>query len=265
MRIKRWDEVCSTGDTDDIVASLAYWHLTQVPASELRASVVVAVFNRNYDWLCELEVRPDGFDLDQYRHYSQVLAFFKKRQDICLTGVDRDQVARQKWRDAECACRETNTIFKAMHRGEFFFSSRVNAILYRAQRKIAYVLGDVPSLAELPIRFGPGATTQVKKRDACARVKLGAGFQCSEDLIPVLPDLFDQVPGWFTPDQTLAEVDIVYSRVAFVPKTAKTDRFARGRIVFGLRPDLGNLVGRPKVPLGSPDHSLGRVGVPNRL
>ena len=33
----------------------------------------------------------------------------------------------------------------------------------------------------------------------------------------------------------------------------------------GLHPDLGNLVGQPKVLLCSPDHSLGRVGVPNRL
>ena len=37
-------------------------------------------------------------------------------------------------------------------------------------------------------------------------------------------------------------------------------RFARGRIVLGLSPDL-----RPKAPPGSTVHSPSRVGVPNRL
>jgi hypothetical protein len=44
-----------------------------------------------------------------------------------------------------------------------------------------------------------------------------------------------------------------------------TSCHARGRIVFGLRPALGNLAVWPKAPFGSPDHSPGRVGVPNRL
>jgi hypothetical protein len=40
---------------------------------------------------------------------------------------------------------------------------------------------------------------------------------------------------------------------------------ARGRIAFGLRPDLLNLAGQPKVLLGSPDNSLGRVRGPKGL
>jgi hypothetical protein len=101
-----------------------------------------------------------------------------------------------KFREAESACRETNLMFRAFDQGRFQFFPWVDSVLHRAQLKIQRVLGKVPSLERLGYRFGPGATTLTKKRNASAREKLRAGFACSEELLPIASAILQEFPSF---------------------------------------------------------------------
>jgi len=159
---------------------------------------------------------------------AQVIALFSKRADIDL-GIDRERVAYDKFMESERLCAETNTIFRLWSAGKFQFSRDVERVLFYAQRKISNCLGDVPSLGALKGRFGPGATTQVKKRIASPRRKLSQKFACSEEFCPLLQTALAELPGWvgFTvdsPDTVVVPVEIHSGNLHFVPKNAKTDR-----------------------------------------
>lgn len=113
----------------------------------------------------------------------QCLAFFKKRLDIVLPGVDPEAAALAKFREAEEVCRVTNECFRAWRQGRFQFRPRVEAVLHAAQRKIAKLLGDAPSLSDIRPRFGPGANTQVQKKNACPVTKLEHVPSCSANFV----------------------------------------------------------------------------------
>jgi len=151
----------------------------------------------------------------------QCLSLFQKREDIDI-GFDRKRVATEKFIAAEQLCRETNSHFQAWSQGRLQFPPRIDGILHAAQYKITKLLGEVPSLDTIRLRFGPGATTATPKKNACPVVKLKSGIQCSTNF-PL-----DVIPGNFNPatyeDRDDIEVGIHLSKVEFVPKNAKTYR-----------------------------------------
>lgn len=160
----------------------------------------------------------------------QIQACFQKRDDLDL-GIDRLEVAFQNFLASETLCFETNTFFKALHRGSCQTSHDVNAWLFYAQRKIADILGEVPPLEQLRFRFGPGSTTARKLRDSHPRYKLGDRLACSGDLTPILQHLLEQVPSLSAWDlqtsdeeKALVDVEIHDAKLAFVPKNYKTFR-----------------------------------------
>jgi len=157
----------------------------------------------------------------------QVLAFYQKREDLDI-GIDKEAAAYGTFLAAESHCLETNAVFRAHSYGRFQFRPRVERILHGASRKITNVLGDVPSLESLRLRFGPGATTQVQKKNASQRRKLGKPFCCSEDLVPIVQSLLEEVPAWIgfdaDSDAKIVPVEIHQGKIVFVPKNAKTYR-----------------------------------------
>jgi hypothetical protein len=235
MRFTRWDEVFDERNTHETVSELVTWHLSQIKAPSVRERLSGVLVSGDLA-ICKFD--PDYATLDQpgdAYHLRQVLGFFQKRRDLDL-GVDRTAVALQKFRESEQKCLETNRIFKNWSSGNFQFFPDVESVFHRAQRIIASILGDVPSLESLKIGFGPGATTQTKRKISSARSKLSQKFCCSEDLVPMLPELLEQMPAWL-PDgdhfdissdslveKALVDVDIHPCRLNFVPKNAKTDR-----------------------------------------
>ena len=248
-QITSWDASLSTEDTNVFLRKLALAHLAEVANSDENsyAWIIRNCFDRDdYRSLCELDLdyqRISG-PLDAY-NLRQALAFFQKRPDLDL-GIDRSAVALAKFQEAEALCAETNHIFRQWSRGKFQFSPGVEGILHAAQRKIAKVLGDVPRLSELKPRFGPGATTAVKRKDANPRNKLGAGFQCSFELLPVVHECLAEMPGWWNHEDLpsrsdalgeLVSLDVTpcHGKLAFVPKNAKTDRS------IGVEPQLNTM------------------------
>lgn len=229
MRFTRWDQSSNTEFSNEVLFLLSRWHLDQCKSGEKQVDDIRRLVElKDVKSLCLFELSYEGLSAFEFRHLRQVLAFFQKRADIDI-GVDPKLVAWETAQMAEAKCKETNEIFRKYFRGGFYFPLDVESVLYRAQRKISTILGDLPSLDALHLRFGPGATTQVKKKDASVRRKLAQVFACSEEATQILPDLLAEVPLWSQcastePRGTTVDVAIHRGRIDFVRKSAKTDR-----------------------------------------
>jgi len=165
-------------------------------------------------------------------HLQQVVAFFKKRKDIDV-GVDKEQAAWKAFEESEVACRESNRIFRSREQGEIVFRPVVERVLSRASRKILQILGPEgpPSLNDVKVRFGKGATTRTPKRIASARRKLREGLTCGEGFLSAVQAAIWEIPGWYNHrfddgsiDSALLTVYVDDGRLEFVPKNCKTHR-----------------------------------------
>ncbi|UUW21366.1 MAG: RNA replicase beta chain [Sanya fiers-like virus 36] len=215
-----WVNPVTTEETNDILFDLASVHAGRIRHEATRQHLVACIARRDYRLLCDFD--PPYPELSPWDaiNVRQILAFFSKRGDIDL-GIDRRRVAERKFIEAESLCRETNVIFDKRARGEFSFPPRVEAVLFSAQRKMAHLLGDVPTLAQLKLRFGPGATTRTPRRNANVVSKLRALLVASEDIGEHLQELLAELPHLADP---VAQVTLEPGRLDFVPKNAKTDR-----------------------------------------
>lgn len=226
MRFSRWDQEASTADSNAFLLGLALRHANEISDAQQREHLIACITRNDVLSLCDLDFAYTTLSPSDSLHTRQIGAFFSKRADLDL-GVNRREAAERKFIDAEELCRQTNTVFRKRARGEFLFSPRVESVLFRAQRKVAFILGDVPNLSDLQFRFGPGATTQVPKRTASTRRKLGEVYACSEDFVEFLPEFLGEFPHWTamqTGDGPKTPVEIHDGRLVFVPKTAKVDR-----------------------------------------
>lgn len=228
-----WDQEYSPADSIELLQVLARKHSRLAVKLDSRgsaASIDCAVRLRNYSWLCQHDtLYMDDQDPQSLYHQRQALGFFSKNPTLDI-GIDRDSVAHAKFVESELRCRETNEIFSLWAKGRFQFPPAVESQFFLAQRKIAKVLGSVPALENVGLRFGPGSTTLTKKRMANHREKFHAGLACSEELIPILRDVLDELPVWreFLQEELHSAeclpVRVDTGKVTFVPKSAKTNR-----------------------------------------
>jgi len=232
MSIRHWTRALPTGETNELLKELALYHIRRISAETVRERLTSCITSNDFLGLCDFD--PPYSQLTAYDaiNVRQALAFFQKRRDLDV-GINKRDAAVKKFFEADKLCFETNEIFRLRSRGLFSFSPRVESILYMAQRKIALILGDLPNLEDLKFRFGPGATTQVKKKNASSLRKLSTPFACSEDAVPCIGDVLSEMPSWvFTEDESLdsavtvkdVPVEIHPGRLDFVPKSYKTDR-----------------------------------------
>jgi len=201
---KSWDSYLSTKETNDLLTEIAWKHLDtvqEIDRNDQWSLVRDMLRARDYSGLSQLELNVRALSADACAHLSQVLAFWKKRQDLDL-GVDRKAVAYAKFEASELACASTNSLFRRWKSGDFIFPPTVERVLHAAQRKISHVLGVCPELEQFKVRFGPGSTTQVQKRKACSKVKLSQRPACSEDLQPLLVRLLEMVPAYVFPHES---------------------------------------------------------------
>lgn len=232
MRVfTRWDEVSTSCETDELLSKLALVHLNRICDPVLKmevGSLLQPVLDLK--GLCAYEVDYTAISTSDALNLRQILAFYSKRSDIDL-GVSRLETAVRTFIDSEDLCRETNDILRQRKLGKFLFLPGVESLLFKAQHKIAKILGDVPSLTDLSIRFGPGATTQVKRRKSHPRRKLSVSFACSEDMVETVGRCLEEMPSWVFDEQSDSDLDskkvsvhIHDGNLVFVPKNAKTHR-----------------------------------------
>lgn len=230
-QLQRWDEAFSTGETNEILLSISRLFAKEVSDGSLREFVTSLIDSNDILGLCSLEIDYTSISVIDAIHVRQISALFSKREDLDL-GIDKERVALDAFLAAEQLCRETNNIFRLRIARGFNFPRGVEPVLHLAQRKISEILGSLPSIEQLRLRFGPGATTSVKKKNACPRIKLGSPFACSEGLLPHIDSVLSQMPGWLEHLQsndgesfwTDARVEIHTGKVGFVPKSWKTYR-----------------------------------------
>lgn len=235
MVLNRWDSMYSTEESNKILTALALLHLAQVSkACGLGPILTDYLLSGKHAELCGFELLyTETLTTSDALHIRQALAFFQKREDLDI-GIDKEAAARKKFIASEGECLRTNRRFKSWASGDHKFSPDAERAFARAQRKIADTLGPLPSFEILLPHFGKGATTQVNKRDATPRRKLGEALCCSEDLIPLLPVLLREVTPWVLNqpgvasdeerDSAKATVSIESGHLSFVPKNAKTYR-----------------------------------------
>jgi len=226
-----WDEEFSYDSSIEILSDLASSHCHE--SGEVGRYVLELIRSRSFSTLCEYEPDYSGrLSASCLRDLRQALAYFQKLEPLEI-GADKESVARTKFYRTEIECLKTNHIFRSWAHGEFQFTRDVEQILYVAQQKIALCLGSVPSLSELDFCFGPGATTSVRRRNACVRTKLTHVPSCSTDMLPLISEFLSEIPeysrvhslqdieeheSWTVP------IEIHDGKLSFVPKNAKTYR-----------------------------------------
>jgi hypothetical protein len=229
MRFTRWDQVASSGETNDFCFALSKRFSSRIQDESIRSLFEALIESRNIEGIVDYEVQYSNTTPYDCSAIRQIQAFFSKRADLVYGRSDlRTRAALGTFIASEVLCRETNVIFEKISKGEFQFPPRVEQKLFFAKRKISSILGDVPSLEALHLRFGPGATTSIPKRIASARRKLGTSFACSEELLPVVKDVLEQMQGWIPfkeeSDTCRLPVEVHTGKLRLVPKSLKTHR-----------------------------------------
>lgn len=224
MRFYRWDQSLSTSQTDEIlweVAGVLVRRLSKEATCEAFAKLVSSKDVRGIsDW----SLVYDGLTIEDARVIRQIIAFFAKRSDVDL-GCNRRDSAVNTYLMAERLCAETNDILRKRRDGRVLFRPSVERVIFRAQHKISSILGDVPRVGDLRLRFGPGATTTLPRRMASPRAKLSDVLSCSEGFCEILDEVFSEIPHLSSEsDGSKRLVCVTPARLDFVPKTAKTDR-----------------------------------------
>lgn len=243
-KLSHWLEELTSAESLDVFRDLAYRHACEGGA--VGRQIARLIDRGDFRALVEFELdySDPAWTAHAVKQCRQALAFFQKLPDLEI-GIDKDEVALRKFLEAEELCRQTNTLLCTKRNGLLSWPNRVEAVFHRAQRKIAMVLGDIPSVADLDLRFGPGATRGVKRSDASIRRKLTERLQCSEELLPIVAMLLGELPhltsihenenslkiemdaceGALKIDEWVSvPVDVTPARLNFVPKSAKTHR-----------------------------------------
>lgn len=192
MHHASWTDESSPDESLAIIRELALAHALLGGDQ----GILIAYFIVCDDFLsiCEFELDYDTLTTAEAANCRQALAFYQKCDYIVLPGVDPREVAKSKFKEAELACQSTNEIFRLRRAGLFNFEPWVDAALRRAQHKIARILGRLPHVRDLKLRFGPGATTLTKKKNASVVEKLQVGVSCSESLLPYASRLLEEMP-----------------------------------------------------------------------
>lgn len=194
-KIDCWTDSIDPELSIDFYRDLASAHARQ--GGELGRHVLSLIKKGDMAALCEYSVDycVSGMTANHYYHLRQALAFFSKLEFLDI-GIDKERAALDTFLEAESRCKLTNEAFRAWGKGEFQFHPDVDRVLSDATRFISQVLGPVPPLSRLQLRFGPGATTLTKKREASPRNKFRKGLACSDELLPLLHEVLGELAAW---------------------------------------------------------------------
>jgi len=145
--------------------------------------------------LCELR---DGIDLKTSVYdpgvnaVLQLHALRSKNRSFKDLSVDPLRAAVLKFWESEQSCADINESFRSGSS-----HSERDVILHYAAKKASKILGQVPSIADLRLQFGPGASSNVKSSTS-PRFKLNNCPSVSKDLIQssYLLGYLENVPHW---------------------------------------------------------------------
>lgn len=162
--------------------------------------------------------------LDDLISARQIQAFISKNVSRNFnTGDDPEATAYRSFLQSEEQCRMTNI--------RFYFGASAHAdvepVLYLVRRKIAKILGRLPSFDSLDCSFGPGVNTSTTVDNCNHRIKLSSSLECSKNAWAGLGQWRNSFDRWaesHSRDRYGLRVITAPARLAFVPKNAKTHR-----------------------------------------
>lgn len=193
-----------------------------------RALAVWLLFENNeHAQLVEMDFDPAAYnDLRSFRDAYMATMALSKYEDLSL-DLDLDQVAFAKFRETETRCRLVNNRFRHLS-SDPNYQGRIVWLHHAVAREIDKILGDFSyeEMLEFP-DWGPGASTQIKRRDASPAKKFQSETGITRDLYTFIPEctIEESFPLWFV--QLKESGYPAYSpgnKVITVPKNAKTNR-----------------------------------------
>lgn len=222
LKFSAWDQEL---DYDSSMAALATISEILVPQGERQRYP-------SFPWGNPVDMLDYNFDYKNLEHVRaaklrQIHGLYRKFEPLVIPGAEsKTSIAFGKFLKSEEKCKHTNLVFDSRSRGKLAFRPGVEEILLSAQHKIRDILGPVPKLSQLRLRFGPGGTTTVSKKNASVTRKLGTTLACSEPLIPYLSEVLHELPAFcdFEGDQGIVSVEVHPGKLTFVPKDAKQYR-----------------------------------------
>lgn len=147
----------------------------------------------------------------------QTRALFSKDLDM-KSPIDKEAVAFAAFEDSERTCKDINDRLTS---GLPLPEKGAEAIISIAKRKIDLILGECPSIDELPVRFGPGASATCRKTTS-ARWKLSTPPSISSSCFSYGVAALERAAGrWF---ESFGSLTVVPGELDFVPKNYKTHR-----------------------------------------
>lgn len=168
----------------------------------------------------------------------QAVSFLKKAP-LKIKGVDPEEAAREKFLEAEAVCRLTNHRIRSLIRSPEKVRAPVLRAITAAAGKINQILGPSIDSREwlYACRFGPGVFNHPRSKGLTSLYdKLQVQPSVSHDMVDVAALLVMSQPHWarsitdseepgFWPILRADDfVRVPGNKVAFVPKTAVTDR-----------------------------------------
>lgn len=164
-----------------------------------------------------------------FRHY-QATKLLSKASWL-PSGIDKKEVAIQKFKEAEQSCSLVNKTFEAVRSGRAtFLRPDADALIFKVRRKIADVLGALNYHWVEDCNFGPGADKSTRSGFTAAYNKLETAGSCTAETMPYLSALIENSPILarkiaydIRTRLPMVEIDLG-NKVTFVPKNSKTDR-----------------------------------------
>jgi hypothetical protein len=188
----------------------------------------------NHDALLELsEADIAVCDTAEFQLCYLITNYLKKYKGL-RTSHDTAARALARWRLSEELCMRTNAKFRELRLRPS--TGRVEGTLFRAQRKIAAVLGNL----HLPVvladcKWGPGATFDLKRGSATPDKKISEAISVTAPALPFIRAVTQADPHWaacflgVVPEGAYSLLQNCFtvvrgSRFLTVPKSAKIDR-----------------------------------------
>lgn len=191
--------------------------------------------NGEWSQLLSLTINPDHYcdSRAEAFAYDALVTHCMQKNPRLPTGIDKREVAIDKFRKAEARCRDTNLRIRKLREEGQSWPLEDRKLILRIQHYIQKILSSHPRSDDLRyveenMRFGPGATTSLS-----GIVTQGAKFHnrtldCTKELVSFRAFAFPDL--WRSENN---EINVVAaSRLTTVPKNAKTDR------VICIEPDL---------------------------
>lgn len=166
--------------------------------------------------LMETDLR--SVDQNEFYLKTQLLALFKKRADLDL-GIDKADVAFRTFLKSEGLCRAVN---RKLSKRDDPDSQERAALVFKMQRKISRVLGNLPDFADIPFGFGPGTNVGCSKNTS-VRHKLNSDVTATEAALRYFVTRADTFHAYSFFGLKMPRI-VSGSRWTSVPKTSLTDR-----------------------------------------